>query len=629
MGNTQRRSTAVGLGLVSLLALMADPALARKGARVEPPAPQRPDIVAKFTSGLITFSADDYSSSAQLAESTVSLSTDDPFCVAAPDHPCRYSVNKVHLRARDFALEGIAVEQLEAYNWYPALGAYDDGTGLRLALPPGMIFNVTGVVDGERIVFEVTPTEPNVLSMVIDPSHQQVMLMGSLSGSAHGHTLSLSLHATSDAPFANLPPQAAAGPDQIVSTSCYANVQLDKSGTTDPNGNFSHAYFTEHGFSIGSGAEPVAMFPGVHHVELWAFDKMGARSIDRVTIDVRDDGTASPIPGASSYSLTLPSGVLPEQVGLAATHQLALRPNARLEGSALSFGPVRLEPHSTITGDLWASGEVDLRPGASIEGERLTAEPGGAFAWNTVLPGQPGPNVQASPGQALDLAPGNYGDLDLAPNATLTLHEGTYTMGNMRTKPGAIVQVDGSRGTMIYLRGALRHQGEIASGTAERLFVAASSADVSGVWEGSLLVPNGAATLGPPPNRQHRGAVFAADSTLHASLVHAAFDWALLREGRSACAITPTLVCVRHESDGRTVARFSYENAVRYESTTVPLGVANRFTTAPENRGQPEFFLAGLFNGESTFEVPFEEETLTWVVGGRSATATRTSPVCP
>jgi hypothetical protein len=171
----------------------------------------------------------------------------------------------------------------------------------------------------------------------------------------------------------------------------------------------------------------------------------------------------------------------------------------------------------------------------------------------------------------------------------------------------------------------------MVAGASPKLLTTASSADVSGPWSGTLLIPSGGVHLGPPPNRDHRGAVFANSIMLQGSLQHESFPWESIRGARQACAITPKVVCVKALGNGNYVARFDYDNAVKFAGVLVPSGPGNYFVQAPQSRGQPQGFLPGFTasQGKGVFDIPFDGNDLTWVVGGRTATASRNSPACP
>src|SRR5262249_54442369 len=161
---------------------------------------------------------------------------------------------------------------------------------------------------------------------------QQITLHGNLSGSRSGFTLSVSIIATSDAPFANLPPLANAGADQSLTTACFALVSLDSSKTSDPDGNLAFSYYTENGFSIGNGSQPIALLPGTHRLTLNAFDALGARGTSDVVVTVADDGTTQPVSGATLFEVKTPPGVTLEDVGILATSSLVLKSQANLLG---------------------------------------------------------------------------------------------------------------------------------------------------------------------------------------------------------------------------------------------------------------------------------------------------------
>lgn len=644
--------------MVVLVAVAPASARASEDSTAATPEPRRPDLVATFSSGFVSFTANGNSGSTTLKSGLISLSSDNPFCVASPSTPCHYTINQIELTANDTSVGGQDVKNVHAVNMNVAVGAVDDGSGMRLTVPPGMTFNVSGEVGGQVTAFAVNPTSPNILSMAIDPVSQQITLYGTLQGTQSGLTLSLSILATTDAPFTNVPPIANAGPDQQLSTSCFALATLDKSGTSDPDGDLAYSYFTENGASIGDGTSPVALLPSQHQLTLNAFDAVGARGTDGVTITVVDDGGTQAVPGATLFQIQTPPGVAAEDVSILGEHSLSmspmavvtggdaidlgtpttLSPNADVQGDVWSVGAVSLGSHSEITGTLHTAAPVTTKPGATVGGldTNPSFTPPTIISWNAVIPPNDGAAIGLGPSQASTIAPGNYGAITLGPNAALTLSSGTYTATSLSTQPNSTITVDDTDGPVfLYLRGPLAHKGTLTSvsGGTPQLLLVATSADVSGVWAGTLLVTGGDVNIGPPPNNQHRGAVFATSGSVAVSgnLTHDSFPWQVLRSSRSSCALTPISACVEELGPDSFVAHFDYRNAVTFSGIYVPIGAENRFTPSPEFRGQPNRFLPGLSanQGFGAFEIPFDGTPLTWVLGGLSVTASSASPRCP
>jgi len=87
----------------------------------------------------------------------------------------------------------------------------------------------------------------------------------------------------------------------------------------------------------------------------------------------------------------------------------------------------------------------------------------------------------------------------------------------------------------------------------------------------------------------------------------------------------PILTCVVQHDDSHFTAVFGYENDSA-KSISIPIGVNNRFTTAPENQGQPTSFRPGTHPG--VFDVNFSEE-LVWKLGKDVAIALPQSSRCP
>jgi hypothetical protein len=94
----------------------------------------------------------------------------------------------------------------------------------------------------------------------------------------------------------------------------------------------------------------------------------------------------------------------------------------------------------------------------------------------------------------------------------------------------------------------------------------------------------------------------------------------------SGMSLVP-VVCVNDNGGGWFTARFGYQNDNSF-TITIPVGANNRFSPAPEHRGQPEKFIPG---GESVvvitnFNAP---ESVSWILDGNTAVADSSSPVCP
>jgi hypothetical protein len=88
--------------------------------------------------------------------------------------------------------------------------------------------------------------------------------------------------------------------------------------------------------------------------------------------------------------------------------------------------------------------------------------------------------------------------------------------------------------------------------------------------------------------------------------------------------VEPYVACVAQVGDNRWQARFGYRNpsaGVRIEA-----GLRNEVVPGQSGQGQPEVFVPG--GSGNAFEVAFSGSSITWVVDGRIAIATRYSPRC-
>ncbi|MFO7179872.1 MAG: trypsin-like serine protease [Pseudomonadota bacterium] len=90
-----------------------------------------------------------------------------------------------------------------------------------------------------------------------------------------------------------------------------------------------------------------------------------------------------------------------------------------------------------------------------------------------------------------------------------------------------------------------------------------------------------------------------------------------------ACEPTPFVRCVFSQGGGQRLGVFGYEN--RHTERRIAVGYNNRFTTGPADRGQPVVQRAGRV--ERAVVVPFTGE-ISWLLGGKIATASAASPAC-
>jgi hypothetical protein len=89
--------------------------------------------------------------------------------------------------------------------------------------------------------------------------------------------------------------------------------------------------------------------------------------------------------------------------------------------------------------------------------------------------------------------------------------------------------------------------------------------------------------------------------------------------------VRPVLECVVDNGNGSYTARFGYKNENLFD-VTIPVGAKNKFTPAPENRGQTTTFVPG--RQRNTFTVTFDGRPLVWTLNGRTSTASSRSRRC-
>ncbi len=244
----------------------------------------RDDIVVLLASdGVAEMVLNDFALDNTITQGVLSLQTDDAHCVALPDAPCHYTLNVLRTTISSFRFSDQDVNDAVAVVNGP-IDVEDHGEGL--FIPAGTPVFVAMTLDGERRGVEsTTPTGINVMLDVVD---QQIAITGNFVGNLDDVSVEATLLATGQAPFANLPPVANAGPDQTVT--CGAKAHLDGSASSDPNGNLYLLAWSEGGVNLGFGPVLDVDLPeGVHTILLEAFDTYEGRGTDTVVVNVVHD----------------------------------------------------------------------------------------------------------------------------------------------------------------------------------------------------------------------------------------------------------------------------------------------------------------------------------------------------
>lgn len=376
------------LGGAGLLAGIGGTAAA--GSPLQPVFPKRQDIVAEFSSGSatadVTYKNDDSEAKmTSFQHGRLVLSSNDASCRPGGGEACRYTLVELAFEVNNFEVFDANVKDLRVRLRQPIPALVDSGGGL--TIPSNAQFDVTGTVniDGDdyKTYIGATP-DGNSLTVSINLDQGLIGLSGDISGSEGDYDLELSIAATSNSPLANLPPSADAGEDQMIKTSCFASVQLDSSGTTDPDNDITRLTYYQREAAIGSGSAPVRFLPGEHRLHLKAEDEHFAADVDGVTITVEDNGETVAPPGATLISFQTPVGV---DAALVASEYLKLADHVTVRGdgtkstSVVNVGAAGsintwLHVDSEVVGDVWSQPRVWIGERGAITGTlQTTATP--------------------------------------------------------------------------------------------------------------------------------------------------------------------------------------------------------------------------------------------------------------
>ena len=619
--------------------------------------PLRQDLVARFSSGSVRVQVDSEAAVASVSSGWLSLSSDDADCVPAPGAPCLFSVNELRLRSPGFSIAGKTFEDVTIVNGHPAPDQHEDGSGLHVR--PIVPFWVLGRFEGEGFGVYAPSGAGDVLDiveLVVSPTDSRATVHGRLSGSIGDHTVHLTLMASTDTPFLNTPPFAHAPDDVETSASCFARLSLPDTGTDDAEANHRSSWYEISGNSVGRSDAPILLPPGEHALTLVANDRFGGLGFDDLRVTVRDDGTSEPIAGAAMVSFESPAGTTPERFALLASR--ALRGSPRVEtvsatgssaAAVASLGSLELDPGASV-GDAWAGGTATLanrvwiRGALHVGGEVRQGHdvridgglaPDGPFTPGTItsyhvpLPSAVSLSVDVRAGDVRTLESGSFGTIHVRPGGELVLMPGAYAVRELDVQAGAVVRAlaaDGSP-TMITVTDQVRLHaplGDLASAPTVLLsYLGSNRVAVQGAISAWIVAPNAEITLAAA---RHRGAFVARDLVVRPGglVVHEPLSWEFVRAARPACSLEPRVTCVRALGGGRHEAVFGYENQLPHYGAVVEAGPFNRLLGAPGD--PPQAFLAR--GTDDALRVEFET-SVTWILGGRTATATPEAAPCP
>jgi flagellin-like protein len=92
------------------------------------------------------------------------------------------------------------------------------------------------------------------------------------------------------------------------------------------------------------------------------------------------------------------------------------------------------------------------------------------------------------------------------------------------------------------------------------------------------------------------------------------------------CSVSPRVECKRYELDGNITVFFGYDNPNSI-SINHPIGTNNKFTPAPQDRGQPTIFYPG--RNVSLFGITFNSSILmVWTLSGKTSTGSIATRNC-
>lgn len=254
-----------------------------------PDTPVRRDLVGLGSSGLVYIAAADESASPALTLGAVYVEERDHDCLPSSTRACRYLVHLARFRAGSFSMFDEDFSGVQVFNVDPFEVVMGGGgpSSLSSPIPSNVLFAV--FAEGHNKAFSAFPASHS--SITVDPSGGGMVAMNaSLHTTIDGTGVDFDFSFVADSPLANRPPVANAGPDRVASSSgpCEAELLLDGSASSDPDGNLLRLRWSEGEVVWGTGPTLQARFreSGEHLVTLEALDTFGATSQDEVLVQV-------------------------------------------------------------------------------------------------------------------------------------------------------------------------------------------------------------------------------------------------------------------------------------------------------------------------------------------------------
>jgi Lectin C-type domain len=241
--------------------------------------------------------------------------------------------------------------------------------------------------------------------------------------------------------------------------------------------------------------------------------------------DATTRAISSELSAPVTITLAAPNAVPPLSPVVSAGNSLFFGASAELvTGSTVAMGAsgggVHAEPDALLN-DTWSRGTADLRDRVHVRGTLHAAartlgsnvqitssdtapafDPVQALSWTVAYPSTTtGPAVLLNAGQSQSLAPGQYGQVTLNSQSTLTLHTGTYYLSGLDLESASKVNLDQSAGpVIIYADTGLILRGSFASLTTDPpdlliAFLGTNSFLIETLFNGAIIAPFATMTL--------------------------------------------------------------------------------------------------------------------------------------
>jgi len=253
---------------------------------------QRKDLVGVSNTGTVAFTTDsDGTQNPTLTLAEMDATALDGTCAPSATDACSFQVNSLQVFTSGFTAFTNGFSNGTLRNNAPFRITIGGSYGMTAPIPADTPF--TFAAKGSPTYVAIVYPSGTNSSMYISPAGNGMMsIAANFSARIGDHTISIGVTTSANTPLANRPPVAVMKTPNVLTgpgTRCLANILLDATGTTDPDGNLDRTVWRRGNgsiFATGAKATLLASKSGSYPITLEAIDVYGSHSTQTTTVAV-------------------------------------------------------------------------------------------------------------------------------------------------------------------------------------------------------------------------------------------------------------------------------------------------------------------------------------------------------